>query len=271
MFGFLLNFATAPYFPRAAVLLLSRTLVFIVLELVNLLQGRMQNTTWEEFAKKTHETQWTRRNGQVVPKTDDVALGNHAVDLDAVVLYADLKGSTDLVRGYKDWFAAEVYKNYLYSVSKIIRSNGGSITAFDGDRVMGLYIGDRKNGQAAKTGLQINWVVNNILQPAMNKKYPKNTYKLEQKVGIASSATMVARTGIRGNNDLVWVGNAANYAAKLAALHEGYSTYITENVYKHLPEYAKLGGDDKRNMWTDLGNKGGYGKVYGSTFWWEVI
>lgn len=223
-----------------------------------------------QFAKKTHETKWIRRNGQVVPKTEDIALGNHAVDLDAVVLYADLKGSTDLVRGYKDWFSAEVYKNYLYSVSKIIRANKGAITAFDGDRVMGLYIGNDRYGQAAKTGLQINWTVRNILQPAMDGRYTKNTYKLEQKVGISSSSTMVARTGIRGKNDLVWVGNAANFAAKLAALHEGHSTYITENIYDSLPKYAKYGGKDSINMWNDLGSSGGLGKVYGSNFSWTL-
>lgn len=224
----------------------------------------------KEFAKETHGTEWTRRNGQIVPKTEDVSLGNHAVDVDAVVLYADLQGSTDLVRGYKDWFAAEVYKNYLYSVSRIIRKNGGAITAFDGDRVMGVYIGDKKCGQAAKTGLQVNWVVTNILQPAMDKQYKNNKYKLKQKVGIASSATMIARTGIRGNNDLVWVGNAANYAAKLAALHEGYPTYITEKVYNRLPNYAKFGGENDQNMWKSLGSAGGLGNVYGSTFWWEI-
>jgi hypothetical protein len=37
-------------------------------------------------------TAWNRRTGQAVPKTDDVALKNGAVDLEAVVLYADLCG-----------------------------------------------------------------------------------------------------------------------------------------------------------------------------------
>lgn len=48
-----------------------------------------------------------------------------------------------------------------------------------------------------------------------------------------ASKTMVSRTGIRGSNDLVWVGNAANIA-KLAALHSSYPTYITADVYNML-------------------------------------
>lgn len=221
------------------------------------------------YAKKTHDTDWTRRNGQKVPSTDDISLGNSAVDLDAVVLYADLKDSTDLVKGYKDWFASSVYKNYLYTVSRIIRAHDGVITAFDGDRVMGVFIGGSKNSNAAKAALKINWAVKNILQPAIAAKFPNTKYVLRQKVGIAASKTMVSRTGIRGSNDLVWVGNAANVAAKLAALHLNYPTYITADVYKMLSKETKRGGPQERDMWTDLGDTDGYGKIYGSKWTWS--
>lgn len=223
-----------------------------------------------EYVANTHSRQWTRRDGQVVPNTDDITLGNQAVDLDAVVLYADLKDSTGLVQNWDDWFAAEVYKNYLYVVSKIIRAHAGTITAFDGDRVMAVYIGDAKNSNAAKTALKINWAVINILQPAIDAQYPNSNYKLAQKVGVASSKTMVARTGIRGSNDLVWVGNAANIAAKLAALDRGYASYITQEVFGMLSDETKNGGDPRRQMWVDLGTSDGYGRIYGSTFWWGL-
>lgn len=223
-----------------------------------------------DYAKATHSTTWMRRDGQKVPETGDLALGSEAVDLDAVVLYADLKDSTGLVKGWKDWFAAEVYKNYLYTVSRIIRAHGGTITAFDGDRVMGVYIGGSKNSNAAKTALKINWAVQKVLQPAIDAQYPSNTYTLKQKVGIATSKTMVARTGIRGSNDLVWVGNAANIAAKLAALDAGYKSYITQEVFGMLSDETKYGGNDKRLMWTDLGTAHGYGRIYGSNFWRSI-
>jgi len=38
--------------------------------------------------------------------------------------------------------AAEIYKTYLHCAAKIIRSEGGSITSYDGDRIMGIFIGD---------------------------------------------------------------------------------------------------------------------------------
>ena len=66
------------------------------------------------------------------------------------------------------------------------------------------------------------------------------------------------------------VGNAANNAAKLAALDPRYPTYITADVYNRLNETSKLGGNPKQNMWTDLGTSDMGYRIYGSTFWWSV-
>lgn len=167
------------------------------------------------FAKDVLDSSWSRRAGRKVPESNDVTFGNDAVDLDATILYADLAESTDLVKDFKDWFAAKIYKTYLYSAAKVIRARGGVITAYDGDRVMAVFIGDNKNTAAAKCALQINYAVRKVIQPAIDNKNYSTPYKLEHKVGIDTSAVMVAKTGIRGSDDLVWVGNSANNAANL--------------------------------------------------------
>lgn len=214
---------------------------------------------------------WETRDGQKVPDTDDISLKNVAVKLDATILYADLAESTSLVESYKWWFAAEIYKTYLYCATKTIRAHQGVITAYDGDRVMAVFIGGSKNTNAAKAALKINYTVKKIIQPKLHERYENNKYVLKQRVGVATSEVKVARTGIRGSNDLVWVGKAANRAAKMAALTKAYASFITADVYNMLHEDAKFGGNPKRNMWTDLGHVADAGsKVYGSTWHWGV-
>jgi class 3 adenylate cyclase len=203
----------------------------------------------QEYANNTFSEKWDTRKGQKVPETDDIKLGNEAVLLDATVLYADLDESTSLVDNHKPWFAAEIYKTFLYCSAKIIRKFGGIITSFDGDRIMAIYIGSSKNTSAAKTALKINYAVKKIINPAISANYNSN-YKVRQVVGIDSSELYVARTGIRGSNDLVWVGKAANYAAKLSNLSSDYPTRLTEPVYKKLNKVAKFGKLGKgKNMW----------------------
>jgi class 3 adenylate cyclase len=218
---------------------------------------------------KIFKSAWTERDGQVVPTDESIGLGNDAANLEATVLYADLADSTVLVDTYKPWFAAEIYKCFLHCAAKVIRANGGAITAYDGDRVMAVYIGDAKNSSAVKTSMQLHWAVKNIIQPALEKQYPNTDFQLKHVVGIDTSDLFVARTGIRGNNDLVWVGRAANYAAKLSSLSDSYSKYITEEVYERLREDVKY--SNGRSMWEAAPWDSFDGRtIYRSTWWMSI-
>lgn len=192
---------------------------------------------------------WDIREGNVVPENQDIALGNVAVKLNAAVLYADLVQSTAMVKSQEVNLAAEVYKTYLTTACRIISNNGGEITAFDGDRVMAVFIGNNKNTSAARTSLQINWAVDKIVNEELTRQYPSVNFRVQQAVGIDTSELWVARTGIRGSNDLVWVGRAANYAAKLCSLRsDSYFSWITEDVFNAMLDSAKF-SSDKRLMW----------------------
>ena len=220
--------------------------------------------------EKIFKQQWSVREGKKVPESEDLALGNDAVKLDGTVLYADLDDSTNLVDGYQPAFAAKIYKAYLSCAAKIIRSEGGVITSYDGDRIMAVYIGESKNTSAANSALKINYTVTKIINPILKECYPNTDYLVKQVVGIDTSNLFVARTGIRGSNDLVWVGRAANYAAKLSSLSSSYSSYLTEAVYNQLHESVKY-SSDKRPMWeaatwNDMNGM----RIYRSA-WWRSI
>ena len=183
---------------------------------------------------------WTTRNGRVVPNSEDLKLGNDVDTLEGTVLYADLDDSTTLVDTMKPLFAAEIYKCFLACADRIVRSEGGEITSYDGDRIMAVFIGDAKESVAARTALKINFAVQEIISPAIRNQYPNTHYSLKHVVGIDTSNLFIARTGIRGADDLVWVGRAANCAAKLSA-QRGPATQITTEVYEMLSDNSKIG------------------------------
>lgn len=227
----------------------------------------------ESTVKRIFREQWQARKTAKVPEPADLALGiNDAIVFDrATILYADLSGSTALVDS-KDWtFAAEVYKTFLHCASQIIKLEGGTIVSYDGDRVMAVFIGDSQTTPAARCALKINYAVREIINPALKAQYSNTSYSVKQVVGIDTSAIRAARTGVRGDNDIVWVGRAANYAAKLTELDMPERTWATEAAYNQMLDSAKLGGNPKQNMWkrytwTANGNQ----TIYGSTWQWGV-
>jgi len=104
----------------------------------------------------------------------------------------------------------------------------------------------------------MSWFSQKVLKPKLDAVFQNNSQLQSDKIefefgiGIDVGKVLVVRGGIRGenNNDLVWVGNATNYAVKLSALgKEGYHIYISEDVYKNMDRSSKFGGDPERNMW----------------------
>lgn len=212
------------------------------------------------------------RNGRVVPEASDLKLGNDAVEFArATVLYADLTGSTKLVDGANWQFAAEIYKAYLHCAASIIRAEGGVVTSYDGDQVMGVFVGETQTTPAARAALKINWAVQKIVNPELKAQYPSSNCTVIQVVGIDCSEVRAARTGVRGYNDLVWVGRAANYAAKLTELKGEQRSWITDTAYNWLLNDLKHRKSDgaaiwKRFTWTNNGNL----PVWGSTWTWSI-
>lgn len=185
-------------------------------------------------------SQWEIREGRGVPDPDKVGLQNDGVKLDATVLYADIDGSTTMVDTLSREKAAEIYKAYLLAAVRIIRMEGGAVTAYDGDRVMAVFVGDSKNTTAVRCGMRIKYAVDEIVNPQFKKIYSSSDFVLKQVVGIDTSDLLVAQTGIRGNKDLVWVGRAANWAAKLSGISEQpYYLFVTDSVYKEMNSAVK--------------------------------
>jgi class 3 adenylate cyclase len=87
-------------------------------------------------------------------------------------------------------------------------------------------------------------------------------------VGIDTCKLLVAKTGIRGANDLVWVGRAANWAAKLCTLSDEWPTRITKAVHDNMNDKVRLVGGTGASIWqsanwTDMNNA----PIYRSKGW----
>jgi hypothetical protein len=109
-----------------------------------------------------------------VPDPENLQHSNDAIEFErATVLYADLSGSTSMVDS-KSWtFAAEIYKAFLYCAARLIADSGGEITAYDGDRIMAVFIDGGQSTNAAKCALKIHYATKNIIMPALKNQYPE--------------------------------------------------------------------------------------------------
>ncbi len=215
--------------------------------------------------RKILQEPWTVQRSRGAPRPEDLGLDNVGKTIDATVLYADLDESTRMVETQEPGFAGRMYKTYLVCAARLIRSEQGNITAYDGDRIMAVYTGRRMVERAVRSSLKLNYVVQELINPAVQELTSGTRFAMRQSVGVDTSELLVVKTGIRTANDLVWVGRAANYAAKLSS-RRAPATHITPEVYDQLPAELKT-GDNGRQMWTaetaaEIGNR----RVYSSSW-----
>ncbi|MBE1513420.1 adenylate/guanylate cyclase domain-containing protein [Nesterenkonia halotolerans] len=208
-------------------------------------------TDLEEKIKTILNEGWKTSQGKSVPRTNDIALKNGSVEMEAAFLYADLADSTALQKNYNAKFAAKAIRTYLAGASTIIRKFDGDIKSFDGDRVMGVFGGESKGENAVKAAYMINWLVKKVINPLVKERHENNGTKTvwtaQHGIGIDVGSTFVARAGVRNasgettHNDLIFTGRAPNVAAKLSALRgtQAGPIVITKDVFDLLNQGQK--------------------------------
>lgn len=214
---------------------------------------------------------WNTRKGTVVPGTDDVTLANGAVIVEATYLFADLADSSGAAQKLKKEVTGKIFRCYLSAATRVIKRFDGEIRSFDGDRVMGIFIGGSKNSNAARAALGINWAVSEVIRPKLSSKWSnlEDYYTIRHGVGVDTGEAWIVRGGVRGDNDLLSIGAAPNVAAKLSSLRRGPTSYITDAVFDRMSSEAKVSskGEDmwKRSSAVEVGGK--TFQVMSSTWW----
>jgi adenylate cyclase len=161
---------------------------------------------------------------------------------------------------------------YVRGAVDSIRFKNGHIRSFDGDRVMGIFIGDRRRNNALEAALHINWAVGQIINPKLKARLdPKGlSWTVKHRVGIDDGETLIVRGGARDNSDLISIGPAPNIAAKLSGLRgEPGSITVTDRIHGSLHDANKV--HEGRAMWSAGEHRmvGPYSLRTYSSGWWR--
>jgi len=218
----------------------------------------------DAYVKQPYEIEETT----IIPDTDTAKLtfGNKGLTCEYAFLFIDIRKSSQLHEIYGFTKAAKIYQSFHDINVRVIEENSGSVRAFDGDRVMGVFVVGSKNSNAVKSAMQIQWAIRTILNPKLGTQITCGC-------GIDYGKILVTKIGKgrdKNNNDLVWIGKADNYASHLA--NDANNTIIiSTNSYNVLIEDRKV--SDGKNMWQSkiitLKN-GTKVNCYESTYGWVI-
>lgn len=198
---------------------------------------------------------YTKVKKSSVPLPEDIPLGNSAAEMEATTLFIDVRQSSDITNAFRRQTAAKMMKAYFDGSVRIIGKNNGSVRSFNGDGMLAIFMGDNRSNDAVKAAMQTKWYVQEVLRPSFRGYFSNNQSAIGQALdftvgaGLDDGTIFAVRVGIKGTNDVAWVGRCTNTSAKLASLVSSpQSIAITRAVYSRLNGGRKVANGE--DMWS---------------------
>ena len=213
------------------------------------LENKVQAVLKETF--KQYET-------KDVPDIENTAdtkltLGNTGYNGEFSFLYVDMRGSSTFTGQHRLQTITKIYKAYHHCMVECIKSFNGKIRSFDGDRVLGVFDGDRKVNNSIECAMKMTGCRHDILQPKIQAVLSNSNFSLG--IGISTGNAMVSKAGVgydKNNRDLIWIGDPPNLGAKLSDVADSpFSIFICSKTFERLKEenrYTTANGI-KKDMW----------------------
>lgn len=215
---------------------------------------------------------------RAVPLPEDIPEGAKAAKLTATSLFIDLRQSSDITNALRRQTAAKMLKAYFSGAVRIVNANNGYVRSFNGDGMLALFRDERRSNNAVKAAMQAKWFVRDILQPRFERYFESNRQAFGASIGFDIGCGLddgdiyAVKVGIRGTNDVAWVGRCTNTSAKLSNLAASpRSILITRAVYERLAGSRKL--SNGTHMWSDEFSRkiGGINRaIRSTTYWWSI-
>ena len=188
------------------------------------------------------------------PSDSRLTLGNTGFLGEYAFLYVDMRGSSEFTDQHRLQTITKIYKAYHHCMVECIKTFNGKVRSFDGDRVLGVFGGNRKVNNAIECAMKMTGCRYDILQPKIKAALSNGNFSLG--VGISTGKAMVSKAGVgydKNNRDLIWIGDPPNLGSKLSDEADSpYSIYICKDTFEKLLENNRYTTKDgvKTDMWT---------------------
>ena len=208
-----------------------------------------------------------------IKKGQDFLISHVDSKLSLVVMYADLVGSTKMSMTLPVERMAKIVKAFLHELSSVVKSYNGFVLKYVGDAIIAFFPSIFNKYLSCDTAVQcaksINNVIENSINPILEKDKKYNYPKLAVKIGLDEGENLVIQYGFDKSAPIDLIGYSINVAAKITSLTGPNKISVGNNVYKLLhpslkSEFQEMQVQKETNEWKyiDLKNNLLSYKVY---------
>lgn len=217
-------------------------------------------------------SEYSITRADVIPDKSSLTFGATAKELNAVIIYIDMRGSRKILSDQDALASARVHKSFLHCLSKCIRKNDGFIRSFGGDSVIAFFKGDECEKRAVKAAMNCSYAISNILNPLLKKH---SIDEIDFGIGISKGDFTIVKSGVSRNEmyqDLVWIGWPLYHALEYSNMAKSpKKIWISKTVFNAIKDDNSMRYSDGKHMWFYKDVKLSFGdfRVYITSYHWS--
>ncbi|MBN1486939.1 MAG: GAF domain-containing protein [Anaerolineae bacterium] len=156
------------------------------------------------------------------------------------VLYADLRGSTQLAERSEPEVLVEFINSYLAEMTEVLLANGGTLDKFVGDEVMALFGAPMSQPDHALRAARVGLAMQAAHQALLRRWEEQGIAAAGIGIGIATGELIVGEIGCEKRTDYTVIGRAANLGARICAVAKSGQVLISQGTYDLIKDKVEV-------------------------------
>ncbi len=171
----------------------------------------------------------------VTPEVVDMILNNPVMtkgsNVEATVLFVDIRGFTTLSEGKPPVLIVELLNEYFARVTEVVNKNKGHINKFAGDEAVAVFGAPLPHPQHALNAVKAALGIQEEMEK-MNQEKRMGDISLEAGVGINSGEMVAGSIGSEEKREYTVIGDSVNVSSRLTSLAEGGEILMSRQTYE---------------------------------------
>jgi adenylate cyclase len=153
------------------------------------------------------------------------------------VLFADIRGFTEICEHMLPCDIVEMLNNYLPIIVKRILDNDGMVNKFAGDNVMAVWNAPQLQQEHARLAVKAAWETQ---QEIMKRQQDDPSLpRIQFGIGINTGEALAGNVGSLGRAEYTVIGDAVNMASRICSATPGGEVWIGSETYGLVRDYIK--------------------------------
>ena len=154
------------------------------------------------------------------------------------VLFADIRGFTQMSEKMSPGEIVDMLNNYLSIIVERVLENDGMVNKFAGDNVMAVWNAPQFQQEHAWLAVKAAWEAQQAIMA--RQREDASLPRVQFGIGVNTGEAVAGNMGSSGRAEYTVIGDAVNVASRICGATSGGEVWIGHETYRQVKDYVEV-------------------------------